>query len=420
VDVNPRRPEAAFTFSPQTNITTATQVQFNDTSTGGQPDTWSWNFGDGTAPSGERNPVHRFPRAGTFQVTLTVVNRGGQTTSSPQTVRVTDPRPTASFTVGATRLVGQPVSFNSGGSTGTGLAYTWNFGDGSAPDTRANPSHTFAAAREYTVTLVVRNGGGDSAPFTQTVRIYPVPTASVTAPSGEIRTGTAVTFRSNTTGDDGPSSITWQVDGHEVGTGATLQYTFAEDGPHDVTVRARNAGGGDVTSAPVRVTVLPTKPQAVCKATHGSANGEIVLDGRDSVGSQLTYSWNFDDGGTAADSTSPNPTHTFAGDRPHKVVLTVSNAGGSDTCEVDIPARPVAEFDSSPAVVTTATTVTFTSTSTGTDLTYAWNFDDGSPVDTRERPTHRFTTANTYDVTLVVSNLWGSSTAVTHRITVVL
>lgn len=38
-------------------------------------------------------------------------------------------------------------------TTGNGISYSWNYGDGSAPETTVSPSHTYAASGTYTVTL---------------------------------------------------------------------------------------------------------------------------------------------------------------------------------------------------------------------------------------------------------------------------
>ena len=44
-------------------------------------------------------------------------------------------------------------------STGTGLSYSWNWGDGST-STGQYPSHTYASAGNYVITLIVDNGAG--------------------------------------------------------------------------------------------------------------------------------------------------------------------------------------------------------------------------------------------------------------------
>jgi plastocyanin len=72
---------------------------------------------------------------------------------------------------------------------------------------------------------------------------------------------------------------------------------------------------------------------------------------------------------------------------------------------------PVANFTASPLSVAEGATVTFTDTSTGTPTAWAWNFGDGSTSST-QNPTHAYTTAGTYTVTLVATNAGGSDTEV--------
>ncbi|MDD1720024.1 MAG: PKD domain-containing protein [Methanoregulaceae archaeon] len=56
---------------------TPLEVRFSDLSSG-QPDSWSWNFGDGGS-SDLQNPVHTYGSPGTYSVSLTVGNNFGET-----------------------------------------------------------------------------------------------------------------------------------------------------------------------------------------------------------------------------------------------------------------------------------------------------------------------------------------------------
>jgi len=76
----PNPPVASFTYSPSAPIT-GSAVQFTDTSTGGAPTEWAWNFGDG-GTSTDQNPSHTFTAAGTFSVSLTATNGGGSDMAS--------------------------------------------------------------------------------------------------------------------------------------------------------------------------------------------------------------------------------------------------------------------------------------------------------------------------------------------------
>jgi PKD repeat protein len=68
-------------------------VRFTDLSTN-SPTSWQWDFGDGSANSTEKNPVHTYTAAGNFTVTLTVSNAYGTSTlQKTDYITVTEPPP---------------------------------------------------------------------------------------------------------------------------------------------------------------------------------------------------------------------------------------------------------------------------------------------------------------------------------------
>jgi len=52
--------------------------------------------------------------------------------------------------------LGQPTTFSSSLTTGTGVSYLWNFGDGSSGSGPA-PSHTYSAAGQFTAIVTASN-----------------------------------------------------------------------------------------------------------------------------------------------------------------------------------------------------------------------------------------------------------------------
>lgn len=72
--------------------------------------------------------------------------------------------------------------------------------------------------------------------------------------------------------------------------------------------------------------------------------------------------------------------------------------------------QPVASFSASPASGTAPLSVGFTDSSTGGNLTYSWNFGVGEGTSDSPGPTHTYETADTYIVTLEVSNTEGTDT----------
>ncbi len=81
-------PEASFTYYYDLDIYTA--VSFSDSSfdPDGEIVSWSWDFGDGSAGSAERDPFHVFPAEGIYTVTLTVRDDSGNTSTYSEDVYI--------------------------------------------------------------------------------------------------------------------------------------------------------------------------------------------------------------------------------------------------------------------------------------------------------------------------------------------
>jgi PKD repeat protein len=161
------------------SIATELSVAFDGTSSSdveGPIASYAWDFGDG-GTSAEATPNHVFPHSGTWDVTLTVTDGQGDSSSITQPVEVTGPNvdPTSSFMTATKHLA---VTFDGTASAdvdGTIESYAWAFGDGTT-GTGETASHTYSAAGTYTVSLTVTDDRGGSAYSEQTV--------TTTAPPG--------------------------------------------------------------------------------------------------------------------------------------------------------------------------------------------------------------------------------------------
>jgi PKD repeat protein len=92
-------------------------VTFADTSTGGTPDIWDWDFGDGSPHSNIQNPPAHNYAAGLYTAQLTVSNAGGSS-SATKPVSVSIPPPTLTGRNPDNANRGWPVSVT---LTGTGF-----------------------------------------------------------------------------------------------------------------------------------------------------------------------------------------------------------------------------------------------------------------------------------------------------------
>jgi PKD repeat protein len=166
-----QKPTAAFTADVKRGKVPL-GVKFADTSTGGVPTSWYWDFGDGTTSEDAQTAVHTFTKPGIYTVTLTVTNDGGSDTVSKAnyiTASAASEMPIASFyslqaekevTRGESLDVPATVSFRDS-STGSPASWFWDFGDGET-STVKNPTHKYVEAGSYTVTLTVTNDAGSN------------------------------------------------------------------------------------------------------------------------------------------------------------------------------------------------------------------------------------------------------------------
>ena len=135
-------------------------------------------------------------------------------TGSRSPVAVAGGTPTSGPAPLSVGFIGSASSDPDGGA----LRYEWNFGDGSAPDTTANPRHTYARAGTYLVTLRVTDTTG--ATDVAGVRIdagnsAPAPAISSPASSLRFRVGQTISLRGSATDPEegalAPSSLEWTV-----------------------------------------------------------------------------------------------------------------------------------------------------------------------------------------------------------------
>ena len=159
------------------------QVTFVETSVNhetGEPDSYAWDFGDGTTSS-ERNPIHVYepaPDETEYSVSLTVYAFGsGETkvySTHTETVTLVQPEMTVDYTFS---VFGNDVTFTNT-STNVGFeepdAYLWDFDDGTTSSEKS-PFHVFPAPEDETltfdVTLTIRNIWEQTESITKTVTI---------------------------------------------------------------------------------------------------------------------------------------------------------------------------------------------------------------------------------------------------------
>lgn len=143
-------------YAFQTPGGTTTQYSFSFTSFSYNvtPQSWAWDFGDGTT-STLQNPTHIYTHPGNYTACLTTTFSDLTTGSICNPVYIGTPEAGCygNFTYTATV---NSLAFTNSAAGGTGFSFLWDFGDGST-STLPNPTHTYTAAGKYLVSMKVTN-----------------------------------------------------------------------------------------------------------------------------------------------------------------------------------------------------------------------------------------------------------------------
>lgn len=244
---------------------------------------YDWDFGDSNT-STEENPSHTYTSAGTYTVTLTAT---GDSTSDTETKTdyitvTTGILPVAAFEADVTTgFAPLTVTFTNQSTDST--SYAWDFGD-SNTSTVENPSHTYASAGTYTVTLTAT---GDSGSDTMTKTDYIVATEALAAGfSADLTVGPVphtVNFENLSTG---ATSYSWDFGDGNTSIEVNPTHTYTEIGAYTVSLSATGDEGTDTETLPGYIDVIPepttilVNPGPIGQESQGfnfSVNSELAV-----------------------------------------------------------------------------------------------------------------------------------------------
>ena len=447
-------PISNFTYSQQNRKLV---IDFTDTSTDsdGNIVTWNWDFGDASFET-TQNPSHSYLSAGTYLVTLTVIDNNGKENSITKNVIV---NPLVNQAPIISSINGIQTSFKplnakftetSSDTDGFITQWDWNFGDGSTfsttDPTLKNPTHTYLFPGTYRVSLTVTDDGlpdGTNKKTTTTSIQFTVapppanqpPVALFTVDTNNVFAPVVINFTDVSTDADGKVvSWLWEFEtGRSVFYNAqtyqkTVSYSFNKSGTYPVKLTVRDDGNLTSTyildiviknNAPIPI--LSASPNPVLSQSLVSFFGNNSYD---SDGSITKYAWNFGDGTIISQGTT-SESHIYSKPGSYRASLTVTdNIGDSSTANLIITVTnrsPVARITYTSLNVKAPGSLTFNGDTSfdpdGIIASYNWTVSNGLSA-TTPNATFTFTTEGSYVVTLLVTDDSGGSNSTSVTVTV--
>jgi PKD repeat protein len=306
-------------------------------------------------------------------------------------------------------------------SIGHPQTWAWDFGDGST-STEQNPVHTYTVTdpnlpQTFTVTLTV-TGWGQTSSLSKDIVIWPPVVADFTADKTEGEAGLIVQFTDLSTGQ--VSKWHWDFGDGTSSDERNPQHTFMNPGKYDVTLfveREAEPHSVDPKTLPIYIRVGPEVMTDFTATPTTVATGVEVqfTDLSTSADPVVSWSWDFGDG-SILEGTDPavhkNPRHAYTAADTYTVTLTAENQYRKKTMTkvgyITVYPAVVASFTADHTAAPIGGLISFTDTSTESPTSWSWDFGDGT-IEVIQNPSHTYTAAGVYSVTLTASNAYSTS-----------
>ena len=391
--VNPVFADFSFTSSA-----TSDTVKFTNLSTGAT--SYIWTFDDGNY-SKEVSPTYVYDYPGYYYVCLQATAANGAGSTSCKEITAGDINCDVDAWFGYTVNDDTKTVTFADSSYGTYDAHFWNFGDGKT-STQANPSHTYAKAGYYEVSLSVKKSGTTC--FDTYYDYILVGTADCKASFTSIVNPALKTVDFTSTSKGNIAYYYWDFGDGTYSEEQNPSVTFENGGVQYVSLTVADETGNciDYTYEAVEV------GEALCNAqfTYFTDVPTLTLYlNSESKDASNQYLWVMGDGTT---SVVKNPVHKFKFGGYYNILLTTFNF--ENACmdyyeELVLVGDAGIDCEADFAYTPNALTVNFTDKSKGDILFYAWNFGEDENANAyTATPTHTYNVGGYYDVCLAVLN----------------
>ena len=250
----------------------------------------------------------------------------------------------------------------------------------------------------------------------------------VANPAGPYTAMTSQAVQFNGSGSFDPdgsiTSYSWNFGDNTSGSGVSPTHAYASVGTYTVTLTVTDNLWSQATTT-TTVTITNQPPVANAGGPYsGQTATAIQFNGGGSYdpdGSVVSYAWNFGDGATGSGLA---PTHAYSTAGTYNITLTVTDNLGSQasaTATATITNQPPVAHPGGPYSGMAGQAVQFNGNGSfdpdGSITSYAWNFGDNTSGSGLS-PTHSYSSAGTYTVTLTVTDNLGSQASATTSATI--
>lgn len=381
---------------------------------------WTWDFGDGSPTQTLTVPSvnHTYAASGFYSVIMTVKDVNGcvQTVTKTNYIQPTYPLP--SFVADTFACRDEVVLFDASSTNVAAPAvFSWDFGDGGS-GTGVSTNHSYTTDSLYTVTLTVTDVNGCDSSVQRQILIQH-PTAAFDDSVLNIDCGvTNMQFTENSTGV-GVSGWQWDFGDLASATQQNPTHAYTLPSTYTVTLIATNIAGCTDT---ISNNVLVPGPTGTFSFSPASGCPPLTPTFTAVSATAVSYTWDFGDG-TVVTTANPTIQHTYMQDivATPGLFLNFILSDGS-TCQLPAPtagqvtvvtAQPTVLFSTDVSSGCYPITVNFTDNSTlpgtipgDTIIGWTWDFGDAS-TSNLQNPSHTYTQAGTYNVSLSVVSLGG-------------
>ncbi|MBE2288800.1 MAG: PKD domain-containing protein [Chitinophagaceae bacterium] len=387
-----------------------TPVSFPNTS--GPHTSRTWNYGDGSFTDTTYNGNHTYLAAGTYTVTLTIVN--GPCTSLVTHVLTIHPAAVADFTISPAFPCPAPATITYSSTVPAGSTVGWLY-EGGATGSGPTGAHTYTTNGIKTTRMIVTSPAGCIDTFVKKDTIYNIDFNATASP---LEGCVPLTVNFNTSffsrwpdtlvgANPYPypvSSYSWNFgDGSSLGSGTAPTHTYTAVGIYIATVTATTSNGCTVSDTlMIRVGAPPVITFSI-SPTHVCYGDPVTFTATVISGPVTRYEWLLGAGFAATSApvlvyTYPIPGYFTATVTPYFNGCPGAPVTLSTIITVDSP-RALIGYT---RVCHMPTTIQFEDESLGDD-SHLWMFGDGG-TSTLDDPIHTYSAIGTYTVTLATYN----------------